>query len=205
MKYTKFLFLGLLSSALVIANCGQKPAQLAGDVYPVASASGTNYEIDTNKSTLKWIGSKVSMKHNGTVNIKSGVLTAKGGNVTSGKFVIDMPTLVNSDQEGTWKAKLEGHLKSEDFFDVAKFPESTFEIASVTKTDKSYEVRGNLTVKGITKGISFPAEVNFASDKPVSAKGTAVINRKDWGIVYPGMPDDLIGDNVEFELNLVTK
>ncbi|GBF50835.1 YceI family protein [Leptospira ryugenii] len=205
MKQSQILTTALVAFSALVLNCGQKPAQLAGDAYPVAKASGTNFNLDVNQSKIEWIGAKVSMKHNGLVNLKSGNLSAKGGEITSGKFIIDLPSLVNSDLEGTWKAKLEGHLKSEDFFNVEKFPEAIFEIASVTKADKGYDVRGNLTIKGITKGISFPAEIQFEGEKPVSAKAKAVINRKDWGIVYPGMPDDLISDTVEFNLNLVTQ
>jgi polyisoprenoid-binding protein YceI len=205
MKYTKLLISGILSIAFLLTNCSPKPAELAGDAYPVAKTAGTSYALDTDASVVTWIGSKVSMKHNGTIKVKNGTFTAKGGQVTSGKFVIDMPTIVNNDQEGTWKAKLEGHLKSPDFFDVEKYPEATFEIASVTKSEKSYEVRGNLTIKGISKGISFPADIAFEGETPVSAKGIVTINRQNWGIVYPGMADDLIADNVQFELNLVTK
>ncbi|MCZ8156571.1 MAG: YceI family protein [Leptospira sp.] len=205
MKFKTLLSIGVLASAITLTNCAPKPAELAGDAYPVATASGSDYSLDTATSSIVWIGSKVSMKHTGAVKIKSGSLTAKGGAITSGKFVIDMPTMTNTDLEGTWKAKLEGHLKSPDFFDVEKFPEATFEIASVTKSDKGYDVRGNLTIKGITKGISFPSEITFEGETPVSAKGLVSINRQNWGITYPGMPDDLIGDTVQFELNLVTK
>ncbi len=205
MKYTNLLLSGILSSAFLLSNCSPKPAELAGDAYPVAKAEGTTYAINAEGSSLKWIGAKVSMKHTGAVKIKGGEFTAKGGNITSGKFVVDMPSLENLDLDGAWKAKLEGHLKSADFFDIEKYPEATFEIASVTKTDKAFDVRGNLTIKGISKGISFPAEIAFEGETPVSAKGTITINRQIWGIVYPGMADDLIADNVQFDVNLVTK
>ncbi len=205
MKYTNLLISGILSTAFLLTNCSPKPAELAGDAYPVAKAAGNTFSINADQSSVKWIGAKVSMKHNGTVKIKGGEITAKGGNITSGKFVIDMPTLENLDLDGAWKAKLEGHLKSADFFEVDKYPDATFEIASVTKSEKNYDVRGNLTIKGITKGISFPAEINFDGETPVSATGTITINRQNWGIVYPGMADDLISDSVQFDVNLVTK
>jgi polyisoprenoid-binding protein YceI len=205
MKFNKLFISGILSTTVLLTNCSPKPAELAGESYPVAKSSGTSFAIDASQSTLKWIGAKVSMKHTGSVKIKSGEISAKGGNITSGKFILDMPTLVNEDLEETWKAKLEGHLKSPDFFDVEKFPEASFEIASVTKSDKGYDVRGNLSIKGINKGISFPAEITFEGETPVSAKGKIAINRQNWGIVYPGMADDLIADTVEFDFNLITK
>lgn len=204
MNLNKMLFAALMTSAFSLSNCGQKSAVLQGEIYTPAQISGTAFTIDTAKSVLRWTGSKVTMKHNGIVKIKSGQITAKGDSITSGKIVFDMPTLVNVDLEGEMKGKMEGHLKSADFFDVSKFPEAAFEIASVTKSEKGMEIRGNLTIKGITKGISFPAEITFVSGKPTSATGTVVINRQNWGIVYPGMADDLIANDVQLDLNLTT-
>ncbi|MCC5814376.1 MAG: YceI family protein [Leptospira sp.] len=194
-----------ISLILGLSACKETPANKTGDVYPVASGSGDSHSLDTTKSIIRWKGSKVTGSHNGTVNIKSGNLSAKGGKITSGNFVIDMPTIVNEDLEGEWKAKLEGHLKDTDFFEVGKFPEGKFEIASVTPSENGYDVRGNLTLKGISKGIEFPATIKFDGDKPVSAKATVRINRQLWDIVYKGQPDDLIKDTIELDLDLVTK
>jgi len=196
-----------LSLALALVACKPKAAELAGDAYPVAATSGTSYSLDTEKSILRWRGSKVTGKHNGTVAFKSGALSSKSDIITSGRFVIDLNTIEDEDLAGTpWKAKLEQHLKESDFFEVGKFPEGVFEIASaVPGADGKVEVRGNLTLKGITKGISFPATVVFENGKPVSAKGVAVMNRQQWGIVYKGKPDDLINDEIQLEFDLVTK
>jgi polyisoprenoid-binding protein YceI len=194
-----------ISLILGLSACKETPANKTGDVYPVASGSGDTHSLDIEKSIIRWKGSKVTGSHNGTVNIKSGNLTAKGGKITSGSFIIDMPTIVDEDLEGEWKAKLEGHLKDTDFFEVGKFPEGKFEIASVTPTESGYDVRGNLTLKGISKGIEFPATIKFDGDKPVSAKATVRINRQLWDIVYKGQPDDLIKDTIELDLDLVTK
>lgn len=197
----------LIAFLFILAQCKQKAAELAGDIYPVSAASGDAYSIDSEKSVINWTASKVSGKHNGTVKLKSGSVSAKGDSITGGRIVIDLPTIANLDLEGTpYKAKLEGHLKDTDFFEVGKFPEGFFEIASITPTEKDgLEARGNLTLKGISKGITFPVTVVFENGKPVSAKGTAKINRQQWGIVYKGMPDDLINDEIILDFNLLTK
>ncbi len=101
--------------------------------------------------------------------------------------------------------KLTGHLESPDFFDVQKFPTSTFQSTSILEKstgDATHEITGNLTLHGVTKVITFPAKVTKAPD---AVTGTAefTINRKDFGIVYPGKPDDLIKDDVLLKLKLV--
>ncbi|WCL47553.1 YceI family protein [Leptospira sp. GIMC2001] len=202
----KFLSITSLALVFAFAACkGNAPADLQGEKYPVASSSGTAYALDTASSVINWKGSKITGSHIGTVKVKSGEFYADGDKITAGKFIIDMPTITDNDLEGEWKAKLEGHLKDTDFFEVGKYPEGLFEIASVTTTDSGYDVRGNLTLKGITKGIQFPASIQFEDKKPVSATGSVKINRQNWNIVYKGMPDDLISDTIELELNLVTK
>ena len=199
----------ILGLALVVGlvACKPKAAELAGDVYPVASATGEKWEIDTGNSVIRWTGKKVSGSHNGTVKLKSGFLTAKGDNITSGSFVIDFASIEDDDLKGTpFQAKLEEHLKSPDFFDVVKNPNGTFELASVTTNEQGKtEVRGNLTIKGISKGINFPIEITYENGKPVGATGTIEINRQQWEIKYPGMPDDLIQDIITLDLNLKTK
>jgi polyisoprenoid-binding protein YceI len=196
----------LIVSALTLVACkGNAPAELAGDVYPISKASGDSYSIDTSSSNINWVGSKITGSHNGTVNLKSGSITAEGEKITGGKVEIDMPTITNTDLSGEYKTKLETHLKDTDFFEVGKFPAGTFEIASISKTETGSEVRGNLTLKGITKGIQFPISIVFENGKPKSATGTASINRQQWGIVYKGMPDDLISDTIQLKFSLNVK
>jgi polyisoprenoid-binding protein YceI len=171
----------------------------------LSKASGDSYSIDTSSSNINWVGSKITGSHNGTVNLKSGSITAEGEKITGGKVEIDMPTITNTDLSGEYKTKLETHLKDTDFFEVGKFPAGTFEIASISKTETGSEVRGNLTLKGITKGIQFPISIVFENGKPKSAIGTASINRQQWGIVYKGMPDDLISDTIQLKFSLNVK
>ena len=109
---------------------------------------------------------------------------------------------VATDQE-----KLDGHLKSPDFFDVAKFPKATFESTKIVKggdNGATHTVTGNLTLHGVTKSIVFPAKIAIAGDT-VTVDADFGINRKDFGIVYPGKADDLIKDEVLMKLAIKAK
>ena len=103
-----------------------------------------------------------------------------------------------------YKGKLENHLKSEDFFAVEKHPTSKFEITEVKDlTDNKVSVSGNLTLRDVTKNITYEAEVLESSDAKFVAKADFNINRKDWGVAYEGMKDDLISNEINFKINLI--
>src|SRR5207249_10567535 len=97
--------------------------------------------------------------------------------------------------------KLEGHLKSKDFFDVANNPLATFTVTSIEPAGAQQKVTGNLDLHGVTKSISFPADIKIADDA-VAVKADFAINRRDFNINYPGMPNDLIRDNVVIKLDV---
>ncbi len=203
-----FLMTFVVAMAMLLAACEKPPvAQAAGasDVLPVAKAEGKEYQIDTVESKITWIGTKVTGKHNGTINLKSGSVYVKDGQIVAGKFVADMASIENKDLSGEYKAKLEKHLKSEDFFDVVKFPEGVFEISSVEKAANGVTIKGNLTLKGVTHGVTFDADIQSEKGVPKTAKTNFNIDRKKWGIVYPGKPDDLISDTVNLTLDLKIK
>ena len=147
-----------------------------------------NYKLDPEASKVQWFAEKVTGKHNGTVKISSGSITNDHGKI-AGTVIMDMTTITNVDQEGKSKEKLEGHLKSEDFFSVTKFPTSTFEITSVTPKpggaadEPNFEVSGNLTIKGITNPISFPAFIKFEGPKMMAAADMK-IDRTKYDIRY---------------------
>ncbi|MFO1471128.1 MAG: YceI family protein [Turneriella sp.] len=203
----KSLVFAIAAAAAMVA-CEKPPtAQAAGasDVFTVSKAVGKEYKIDTAASSITWIGTKVTGRHNGTINIKDGSIVAKDGVVVAGKVVADMATIDDKDLSGEYHAKLNKHLRSEDFFDAAKYPEGVFEISSVEKSAAGYTVKGNLTLKGVTHGITFDADIISDKGAPVSAKANFNIDRKKWGIVYPGKPDDLISDTVNLALDLKIK
>lgn len=201
------LILACTAAAMMIA-CEKPPtAQAAGatDVFAVAKTGGKEYKIDTAASKIAWIGTKVTGRHNGTINLKDGSVFVKGETVVAGKVVADMTSIDDKDLSGEYHAKLNKHLRSEDFFDAVKFPEGTFEISSVAKSATGHTVKGNLTLKGIAHGVTFDADILVEKGVPVSAKANFNIDRKKWGIVYPGKPDDLISETVNLTLDLKIK
>jgi polyisoprenoid-binding protein YceI len=198
----------LVTAGLLLAACEKPPVAQqveAKEATPVAKVEGKEYQIDLTTSKLLWVGTKKIGKHNGTIALKSGSVFVKDGAIVAGKFVADMKTIDNKDLTGENHAKLVKHLKSPDFFDVEKFPEGIFEISSVEKSTSGQTIKGNLTLKGVPAGISFDAAVAFDKDAPKSANATFNIDRKKWGIVYPGMPDNLINDTINLTLDLKIK
>lgn len=151
-------------------------------------------------STVGFVGSKVTGKHEGKFEKVSGTISLVGGKAEGGKIAIDVDTSsLKTDSD-----KLDGHLKSPDFFDVAKFPKATFTSTDIkVGGDKgaTHTISGELDLHGEKKNISFPATITVAGD---SVSGTAefAINRKDFKIVYAGKPDDLIRDEVVLKLSL---
>lgn len=166
------------------------------------------YTVDAAKSTITWVGKKVSGSHNGTIALKSGTLNVDGKKVTGGTFVMDMTAIKDADGS----EKLEGHLKADDFFGSAKYPTSTFVITKVAGAGAKVVVSGNLTIKGITKPLSFPATVAVNADGTVSAlAGKILVDRTKYDIRYgsksffDSIGDKAIDDNFEIGVNLVAK
>lgn len=193
----------------------------------VSTAAGETFKADTAESKVEWVATKVSGYHTGTVNIKSGELNVQDRNVTGGNFVMDMTSIVVSGPPGSDEKsnnKLLGHLKSPDFFEVDAHPIASFVITSVTPfngtvkdtTDPRQEsiskykvanpthtVSGNLTLKGITKNIEFPASI-VVGNNSVNAIAKFNIDRTQWNIVYPGKPDDLVRNDIHLGISLKT-
>ena len=109
-------------------------------------------EIKTDASKVVWKGYKVTGSHEGTISIKSGDLIFESDKLTGGEFVMDMTSITVTDLEGDYKGKLEGHLKSDDFFGVANHPTASLVITNAEPSGKNaYNVTGDLTIKGVTK------------------------------------------------------
>lgn len=172
-------------------------------------AQAETLQLDTSKSEIHWVGKKVTGKHNGVIKLKQGVVSVTDGMIEGGDFSIDMATITVEDiQDEKRNQKLTNHLKSDDFFSVEQFPEGKFVITSITeKPDDIVEVTGNLTLKGITHPITFPATLTH-SEESVAAKGKITIDRTKWNIRYgsgkffKGLGDKLIDDDIELKLSL---
>ncbi|MCE2495235.1 MAG: YceI family protein [Flavobacteriales bacterium] len=180
--------------ALLFASCGgnvegdRAEANDAQDVQEVSEA--VVYKANTKQSTIAWEGADVAGKvHDGAISLNEGMLKVKDGALVGGQFVIDMSSLVNHDVENEeYNAKLVGHLKSPDFFSVDSFPTASFEITSVedyTGTEGfTHTITGNLTMKDITKSISFPANVSMDNGTISATTGSFVIDRSDWNVRF---------------------
>ena len=157
---------------------------------------GVKKEVKTESSTLTWKGYKVTGSHTGTIGIQSGHLEFDGDKLVGGEFVVDMPTLISTDLSGGGKTKLEGHLKSDDFFGVEKFPTSKLVFTKVKATGKNaYKVTGDMTIKGITKKVTF--EVSIFGSK---ATADLTIDRSEFDVRYgSGSFFDNLGDKTIYD------
>ena len=176
---------------------------LMASAFTVPTETSTAASIDLNKSTVIWKGYKVTGSHEGTIALKSGSLDMKDGVLTGGSFEIDMTTLKTTDLKGEYAQKLEGHLKSDDFFGVATYPTAKFEVTKVVSrgTPGDYKVIGNLTIKETTKEIKFMTHVEDGT-----ATADITIDRSDFDVRYgSGSFFDNLGDKTiydEFDLNV---
>jgi len=167
------------------------------------------YKVDAAQSTLTWIGKKLTGSHNGTIALQSGNLLFDGKKLTGGNFVIDMTTIKDADKS----ARLEGHLKADDFFGTDKFATSTFVIKKVAAaTGTQVNVTGDLTIKGVTNSITFPADVVWNADGSITATADKIlVDRTKFGIkfrskgMFPDVGDKMIYDDFELAIKLIAK
>lgn len=164
---------------------------------PVADETVT---VKADQSTVTWKAYKVTGSHTGTVALKSGSLVFDNSTLKGGEFVVDMTSIICTDLEGEYKQKLEGHLKSDDFFSVTSHQTSKLVFKDVKATGKnSYEVTGDLTIKGITKPVTFDVSVYGSK-----ATATLKVDRAQYDVRYgSGSFFDDLGDKTiydEFDL-----
>lgn len=172
------------------------------------------YTIDTKATTATWFGKKVTGKHEGKINILKGSIIHENNTITGGKIEFDMNSLTNTDiTDKGYNEKLIEHLKSDDFFSVAKNPITLFEITKVTLTPSlapgnDYTVAGKLTIKGITNEISFPAKIKM-DEKTMVIVATITVNRTKFNIKYgsasffESLGDKAISDDFDLNINVV--
>lgn len=176
----------------------------------VANAQST-VSVNTQKSELKWTGNKIVGSHYGKVFLQSGKFIVKNNILTGGEFVINMNSITCDDiKDEESNQKLIGHLKNDDFFSVDKHPTSTLKITKVQKLAKkpnSYTITANLTIKGITHSISFPATFSKSGKKYV-ATADIEIDRTKWNIRYgsasffDNLGNKAIKNEIKFQIQL---
>ncbi|MEE4112056.1 MAG: YceI family protein [Desulfobacteraceae bacterium] len=148
------------------------------------------YRVDTDQSRVEWAGHNPNTKHDGTVRIKKGDIVVKNGKPV-GTFEIDMNAIENKSLAGDeLQPVLISHLKSDDFFFTRRFPTATFTIQSGTPKKEPYvsapnvDIQGELTLRGVKAGVSFPATVYQAPDGTITAKARLDLDRTHWNIIY---------------------
>jgi polyisoprenoid-binding protein YceI len=188
--------------AAEVSDATTTPATDTAATSNASAAGTTSAPVIKEKSKIEFVGAKVTGDHQGKFNAFDGTIDYAGGQPTRISFDIDLNS-VETDTE-----KLTGHLKSADFFDVAKYPKATFTSTSIAPAPAgapngtTHVLRGTLDLHGTQKDVEIPVVTNQTADG-VHAKSEFTINRHDWGISYKGAADDLIKDNVLIKLDLM--
>jgi polyisoprenoid-binding protein YceI len=213
----KIILCLVVFTTLSLTSCKNEKAETTDSAdAAVATETATTFKVDATKSTIEWVGSKPAGKHNGTIALTSGELALNNGKVESGKFTIDMNTITVLDlTAGDGKEDLEGHLKglgkeedADHFFNTIKFPEGTFEITSVATVDAVTTVAGNLTLKGITKPVSFSASIAVDENTLTLKSESFKINRTEWGVnyasktIFDNLKDKFVDDEIELKVSV---
>ena len=191
MKKVTTLFVAIIAVALVAFK-------------PVAPVT---FKVDADKSKIEWTGKKVTGQHTGTIKLASGEVVTNGKTPTGGKFTIDMTSMTSTDLQGGGADKLLGHLKSDDFFGTEKYPTSTFTATKITPAGANkVNVTGNLTIKGKTAAITFPATYTLAGNTLTVVAPEVKVDRTVYDIRYGSKSFfESIGDKAidnEFLLNV---
>jgi len=175
------------------------------------------FNVQTKESKVFWTGKKVSGKHTGEISLKDGEIVLNGNKFVSANINIDMSSIICSDiTNEQWNKKLIGHLKSDDFFSVEKFPESNFKTTQFTKIqnakpdEANYTVKGILSIKGISHEITFPAKLEIRNDA-LWVDASLSVDRTKWDIKYGSgsffddLGDNMIHDMFEIKFQLVSR
>jgi polyisoprenoid-binding protein YceI len=221
----KIKFFALLTITAMLAACGNPKGEKAEtgeaqDVQDVAEA--TTYTVNTENSNLEWLGTKPTGEHFGKVMLKDGSLEMKDGNIVGGNFTVDLSTIsVDDIEDEEMNMKLKGHLLSSDFFDVDSFPTASFEITSVEAIENfdgeleegqevpTHKITGNLTMKDVTKSITFHSAVNITENEISASSPQFLLDRTEWNVQYgskklfPDLKDKFIHDEMGLKINLV--
>ncbi len=176
-----------------------------------AFGADSKLNVDAAKSSVQWTGSKVvGGAHTGKVKVKSGGVTLDAGKVKGGEVIVDMTSIVNEDlTDATWNKKLVDHLRSPDFFDVTKHETAKLTIDGIeSQKGNEYKLKGTLTIKGISKPVTFTA-VEREEKGGKAVKAELAFDRTDFGVKYnsgkffQGLGDKVINDEVKLTVDVV--
>jgi polyisoprenoid-binding protein YceI len=200
---TKFLItLGILAAAVVAFRALAPDSRRAiGDPVlslspsaaasrgPAATFTDGTYVLVPASSSMRWEGTRPLIKgylDSGTVALASGTATVLDGRVTGGSITVDLTSIAaTATGKGVGADALSKHLKSDDFFDVQRFPSGSFTLTALTPTSGSaYEVKGTLTLKGVTNAVAFAATVVQDGNLLTMTAPEVTLDRTLWGITY---------------------
>jgi polyisoprenoid-binding protein YceI len=212
--FNLFIIAGITMATVGCKNENKEANTEDAQEVAVANTEAFEFLVDTSASVIEWKGEKPTGTHTGTIKLSEGAFKANDSLVESGTFVIDMKSLEVTDLEGEDKLKLESHLmgtvkgKEGDFFNVEKFPNTTFEVTGISQKDGKTMLQGNLTMKEETKNVEFPVSINMNGDTLELTSNAFVIDRTKWGInygsksVFDSLGDKFINDEIELTINL---
>lgn len=173
-----------------------------------SEAPPTTLNVVTTESTVQWTARKVTGKHTGQVNIREGKVHMTEGQLKKAEITIDMSSITVTDLSGNGKAKLENHLKSDDFFGVEKFPSASLVTTSITPVgEEDYTITADLTIRGITHPITFDAQI-IPDGKKYIAKAHLVVDRTLYDVKYRSgkffadLGDSTIYDEFDLDISL---
>lgn len=192
MKRVQFFMIALAAASIVACNSASDKEVEVNEAQEVAAVDAAASFTVAPESKVMWKGFKtnVDWSHNGHIMISEGSFAVKDGEVVGGNFTIDMNSIVAEDFLGNEKyADLLGHLNSADFFDVANYPTASFEITGIEKANEeehgtSHMIMGNLTMRGVTNNITFPANVSVTENGVEISAPEFGIDRTKWNVMY---------------------
>lgn len=207
MKKNIFNLLIIVATGIALVGCKKNAEEVTTtktETAMLAEHGDDKYTVNLGESTIEWQGFKPTGSHKGTINIASGTFTTHEGEIQSGSFEIDM----NSIKESEGSARLEGHLKSADFFDVEKFPTASFEVTGLETKDGNSMLSGNLTLKDATNNVTFPVTVTNEADVLTVSSEVFTIDRSKWNVRYGSksffddLKDKFINDDIELKITV---
>src|SRR5690606_4178840 len=209
-----FMVTGLAIATVGCKNDNREAQTGDAQDAAVATMEAVEFKVDTTSSVIEWQGEKPTGTHTGTIKIAEGTFRANDSIVESGTFVIDMASITVTDLEGDEKVNLENHLKGTvagkegDFFNINEFPEARFEVTGVSNNNGNTLLQGNLTLKGETKNIEFPVNIDMNGDQLQLTSETFTIDRTKWNVnygsksVFDSLGDNFINDEIELTIKV---
>jgi polyisoprenoid-binding protein YceI len=219
MKKLHLFGIGLTFTLTALVSCSDAPkgdkATITDAQQSAATSAGQSFTVDTTASRIRFTGNGVGKNHPGIFRLSSGTVALADNQITGGNFTINVAGMQVEEEGDMFQTKLKGHLLSGDFFDAQKFGTAKFEITKVepyqaTGSDTSviaganFAISGNLTIKDVTKNITFPAKVDLDGNT-LKANGNFDIDRRQWKMNYGNdktLGDKFISETVNIELDL---